>query len=126
MATPTAPIPLPIATGAHTAYKESEESATLEGHDVDIPVEEKPNTATNNSATVQSPPSLLGSDDTRVKDEEQAVANTEIRLETEQAGDTDPNIVSWDGPDDPENPVNWKESLKWANVAAVSTVTFIT
>ena len=126
MTTPTPPIPHPIAIGADTAYKERDELAMLEGHDADIPVEEKPSTAVHKLATSQSPPSLLDSDDTRVKDEEQGVANTESKLEKEQTGDHDPNIISWDGPDDPQNPVNWKESLKWANVAAVSAVTFIT
>ena len=26
----------------------------------------------------------------------------------------DPNLVSWDGPDDPENPKNWSTKRKWA------------
>lgn len=25
----------------------------------------------------------------------------------------DPNMVQWDGPDDPENPQNWSTSYKW-------------
>ena len=25
----------------------------------------------------------------------------------------DPNMVNWDGPDDPENPQNWSKSYKW-------------
>ena len=126
MATPTAPIHYPTANGPDAASKERDESAVLEGHDADIPLEEKPTTSANGSASQQSPPSLPGSDDTRGKDEEQAVPSTEIRLEPEQDGDSDPNIISWDGPDDPENPVNWKEGTKWANVAAVSAFTFIT
>lgn len=42
--------------------------------------------------------------------------------ETEQ----DPNIVDWDGPDDPENPMNWPEKKKWLNVAVLSILTIIT
>ena len=38
----------------------------------------------------------------------------------------DPNIVDWEGPDDPKNPVNWSERLKWANVAVIASITFIT
>ena len=38
----------------------------------------------------------------------------------------DPNIVDWDGPDDPKNPVNWSENLKWANVAVIASITFLT
>ncbi|KAF8622782.1 hypothetical protein AX15_006750 [Amanita polypyramis BW_CC] len=25
----------------------------------------------------------------------------------------DPNLVTWDGPDDPENPQNWSKLYKW-------------
>jgi hypothetical protein len=25
----------------------------------------------------------------------------------------DPNMVTWDGPDDPENPQNWSQAKKW-------------
>lgn len=38
----------------------------------------------------------------------------------------DPNIIFWDGPDDPENPMNWSSKLKVTNVALVSTWTFLT
>jgi len=27
--------------------------------------------------------------------------------------DNDPNIVAWDGPDDPTNPQNWSKRYKW-------------
>ena len=40
--------------------------------------------------------------------------------------EADPNIVDWDGPDDPKNPINWSEKLKWANVAVISSITFLT
>lgn len=38
----------------------------------------------------------------------------------------DPNIVSWDGPDDPANPKNWTMRKKWGNIAVLSILTFIT
>lgn len=38
----------------------------------------------------------------------------------------DPNIVFWDGPDDPENPMNWAWKLKITNVALISTWTLLT
>ncbi|KAK1983780.1 major facilitator superfamily transporter [Colletotrichum cereale] len=38
----------------------------------------------------------------------------------------DPNMIDWDGPDDPENPMNWSMKLKWANVAIISTLTLHT
>ena len=45
---------------------------------------------------------------------------------TTQVEPVDPNVVGWDGPDDPNNPINWSEKLKWGNIAVVSLVTFIT
>ncbi|KAM0145015.1 hypothetical protein ACHAQE_003740 [Botrytis cinerea] len=37
----------------------------------------------------------------------------------------DPNLVTWEGPNDPENPKNWKIGRKWAAVLVVSSFTFI-
>jgi hypothetical protein len=37
----------------------------------------------------------------------------------------DPNLVGWNGPDDPENPKNWKMGRKWAATFVVSSFTFI-
>ena len=37
----------------------------------------------------------------------------------------DPNIVDWDGPDDPENPMNWPAWKINAHIFLVSAVTFI-
>ncbi|CAK7231496.1 hypothetical protein SBRCBS47491_007949 [Sporothrix bragantina] len=39
--------------------------------------------------------------------------------------EADPNLVKWEGPDDPENPKNWKISKKWAAVFIVSLFTLI-
>lgn len=38
----------------------------------------------------------------------------------------DPNIVDWDGPEDPENPINWSEKKKWGNIAVLASITFLT
>ena len=37
----------------------------------------------------------------------------------------DPNLVTWEGPDDPENPKNWLFKRKWAATIIVSLFTFI-
>ena len=37
----------------------------------------------------------------------------------------DPNIVDWDGPDDPENPLNWTSSKKSGAITIVSLVTML-
>ena len=39
--------------------------------------------------------------------------------------DKDPNLVSWEGPDDPQNPKNWSAKRKWAATFVVSCFTFI-
>lgn len=40
-------------------------------------------------------------------------------------GEKDINLVTWDGPDDPENPKNWTKRRKWMATITVSLFTFI-
>ncbi|EMC98259.1 hypothetical protein BAUCODRAFT_67448 [Baudoinia panamericana UAMH 10762] len=40
-------------------------------------------------------------------------------------GEKDINLVTWDGPDDPDNPKNWPRKTKWAATITVSLFTFI-
>ncbi|KAI1428223.1 major facilitator superfamily domain-containing protein [Xylaria sp. FL1777] len=47
------------------------------------------------------------------------------KVTTTAANPSDPNLVTWTGPDDPENPKNWAFSKKWAAVFTVSLFTFI-
>lgn len=49
-----------------------------------------------------------------------------ISTEQEEQADQDPNIVDWDGPDDPENPMNWPTWRKVLAIGIVSAITFIT
>lgn len=37
----------------------------------------------------------------------------------------DPNLVTWDSPDDPENPRNWPKSKRWTVMILVSVFTFM-
>jgi hypothetical protein len=37
----------------------------------------------------------------------------------------DPNLVSWEGPTDPDNPRNWTSRKKWRSLIIVSCFTFI-
>lgn len=39
--------------------------------------------------------------------------------------DIDGNLVSWDGPDDPEDPRNWPRKRKWSAVVIVSLFTLM-
>jgi len=36
------------------------------------------------------------------------------------------NIVDWDGPDDPENPMNWPSLKRWTHIMLVSAANFLT
>ena len=46
----------------------------------------------------------------------------------EEAGDGTETItlVTWDGPDDPANPINWSTTSKFTNIGIVSALTFLT
>lgn len=48
--------------------------------------------------------------------------------ETPKQGDgpRDPNIVDWDGPDDPENPLNWTAKRKVTATVSIALITFLT
>ncbi|KAI1379511.1 major facilitator superfamily domain-containing protein [Hypoxylon crocopeplum] len=52
-------------------------------------------------------------------------ANETTRLLHEHIDDDTEGIVDWDGPDDPENPVNWSTSKTWGHVAIVGLLTFL-
>ncbi|KAL2291262.1 hypothetical protein FJTKL_13893 [Diaporthe vaccinii] len=41
-------------------------------------------------------------------------------------GESDPNVVWWDGPDDPENPMNWPSWRKVLTCTIISVLTFVT
>ncbi|KAF2134251.1 MFS general substrate transporter [Dothidotthia symphoricarpi CBS 119687] len=43
-----------------------------------------------------------------------------------QEEERDPDIVDWDGPDDPQNPQNWTAGKKWQIIAALGFITLIT
>jgi hypothetical protein len=44
----------------------------------------------------------------------------------EEDAEIDPNIVDFDGPDDPQNPLNWGFTKKWGMVLLISAITFLT
>ncbi|CAI6099810.1 unnamed protein product [Clonostachys chloroleuca] len=51
--------------------------------------------------------------------------STDINSQAPQSS-TDPDVVDWDGPDDPKNPMNWPPQKKNTIVALISLITFIT
>ncbi|KAF2865940.1 major facilitator superfamily domain-containing protein [Massariosphaeria phaeospora] len=52
--------------------------------------------------------------------EEDAASTTK----TEEAQPLDPNLVDWDGPNDPDNPYNWRYALRMGHVAIAGATAF--
>ncbi|KAJ4300682.1 hypothetical protein N0V90_002770 [Kalmusia sp. IMI 367209] len=116
----------------HPTRSEIIELAVAEGHDADIPgnvgsIHQEPcHTSTPRAHNIHdreniSPLSIdkdieKGEIAESVSSEEEAVENNE----------DDPNVVFWDGPDDPQNPMNWKYTKKWGTVILISAITFLT
>lgn len=63
-------------------------------------------------------PSYTGS--AAKKDEESPATKEDV------AQPEDPNAVGWDGPDDPNNPMNWPARKKWTCIGALSVMTLLT
>jgi hypothetical protein len=53
-------------------------------------------------------------------------SGTDTATLKEEQDDRDPDVVDWDGPNDPANPMNWPDSKKWFNIAILSILTLIT
>lgn len=117
------------------------ELAAAEGHDADIPSNAGTLNENNSKQWATSPsPTEIGSTHFEKDIEKEGASTTrtspipslheESRLERDVdpklETHVDPNIVGWDSPDDPENPLNWSNSRKWAAIGMVSCVTFIT
>jgi hypothetical protein len=47
-------------------------------------------------------------------------------IDKKTAAESDPNLVDWDGEDDPEKPVNWTMKKKWGNGGLLAAMTFVT
>ncbi|KAI2789497.1 Citrinin biosynthesis cluster MFS transporter mrr1 [Penicillium oxalicum] len=67
-----------------------------------------------------SHPSLEGDDHDKETDVESA---QEPLSSSEKPADKDPNLVEWDGPDDPGNPQNFSRRRKWLITVTMSTMT---
>jgi hypothetical protein len=64
-------------------------------------------------------------DDTDVEKGDQSSDEEKAeQLRRKQSKQRDPNLIEWDGPDDPENPMNWPTSKKWIITIALGIMTF--
>ena len=62
------------------------------------------------------------SDEETDKDLEKGDAEVEKKKTAEPV--KDPNLIVWDGPNDPENPLNWSASKKWIITVVLGFMTF--
>ncbi|KAN0112715.1 MFS general substrate transporter [Hyaloscypha variabilis] len=46
------------------------------------------------------------------------------QLKRKESKQKDPNLIEWDGPEDPENPMNWPTNKKWIVTLALGMMTF--
>jgi hypothetical protein len=113
------------------------ELAAAEGHDADIPT----NVGSIHGAPSNASPSLPTN---RVESAKHLSMELEKDLEKdlekghrpgslsseddadEIPEESNPNTVFWDGPDDPQNPMNWPVKKRWGTVIIVSAITFLT
>ncbi|EON66201.1 hypothetical protein W97_05594 [Coniosporium apollinis CBS 100218] len=59
------------------------------------------------------------------RDRDVEAAAAQLEKQTTARSQKDPDLVTWDGPDDPANPKNWSTKQKWAATVIVSSFTFI-
>lgn len=58
-------------------------------------------------------------------DEEKAIPVSVSKLDG-ASDDDDPNVVDWDGPEDPDMAMNWPSRKKWTMTFLLSTLTLLT
>lgn len=117
----------------HPTRSEIIELAVAEGHDADIPgnagsIHQVPShTSTPRSFHRNNDPEKPSMGEMG-KDIEKGNQADSISSDEEaiDSNEDDPNIVFWDGPDDPQNPMNWSFTKKWGTVCLVSCITFLT
>ena len=114
------------------------EAAAAEGHDADTPsnigylLDERGELKRQRSIAEQASLALAKTRSNASKHQNGA-SDLEKGVTTEgdgdkdaHAGESDPNIVWWDGPDDPENPMNWPSWRKVLTCVIISFLTFVT
>ncbi|PYH92930.1 synaptic vesicle transporter [Aspergillus ellipticus CBS 707.79] len=83
----------------------------------------QPDRATDNEYVEHIIPSAEDLDDATTKDNKDLEAGEPNPKDS--SSKPNPMLVTWKGPDDPENPKNWKLSKKWLAAVTVSSFTFI-
>jgi hypothetical protein len=114
----------------HATRAEIVELAAAEGHDADIPTNigslhsEASRTSTRPHTPGGGEKDMAAAMEKDI--EKGAHAGSMSSTHEPEEIVSDPNVVDFDGPDDMENPMNWKASKKWGMVMLVSAITFLT
>lgn len=105
---------------------EKVELAAYEGHDADIPSNEGYILDERGERKRQQSIASHGARNDDNSKEDGTKTDIEKRAETVSAEESDPNIVGWNGPNDPENPLNFSTWLKVLNTGLVSAICLVT
>jgi len=108
----------------HLTDIEKETLAAYEGHDADIPSNE--GYVLDEQGELKRRQSIAASHRKARKSLEGAKKDVEQGGEEVSTEEDDSNVVWWDGPDDPQNPLNFKPWKKVLNIALVSAICFVT
>jgi hypothetical protein len=113
---------------------EKERLAYEEAHDADIPsnagvvTEQDPlrKETSADSEKQEARDHSTNSSENGDRDLEKGPPVEAVAEEPKEDEPRDPNIVDWEGPDDPEKPMNWSVAKKWSNIAILSFLTLLT
>lgn len=115
---------------------EKERDAYEEEHDADPPASENKTMANSHKDSVKKdtavesekygkPASSNSSDDGTPAERDLEKGEPETHTSEASSEPHDPNIVDWDSPEDPQNPMNWSAKKKWSNIAILSFLTLL-
>jgi hypothetical protein len=129
---------VPLGATLGKDLSENQQDALQHNHDADFPVEpitvQTKHLSTSTNAHDEKPQGKalsISSESSGVTPSRQQHhdlekgASTTIAPTTEEEL-TDPDLVDWDGPTDPHNPLNWSSWKKFSNLFVLSMMTFLT
>ncbi|KAL9051390.1 MAG: hypothetical protein Q9162_006044 [Coniocarpon cinnabarinum] len=127
-----------VMSGFHHEHDEPEDiDDGTEYHDAEVASNTEKNVDPEKASWTASQPSEerepaeeheeLSEDETgnEQRDIEKAMPPLSKKQSSKSSKKKDPNIVTWDGPDDPQNPKNWSIRRRWAATLTMSCFTFI-
>lgn len=101
----------------HYRHHPHDEEAIADEESSDVDLEEKDTEEDNSSTSSEETETYEnrdGIEDIRDIESGPRLQKTKSRKSMKSTKSRDPNLVTWEGPDDVENPKNWAFSRKWA------------